>query len=98
MLHILQIVKKRPLAAQVGDLSLFYYTHSFIGHTIGHISIVVHAVCYQLTLWWEGKVLNEFACRSQPLFQVLVFWDIEGARAQSRCHPSIGRMSLIYVH
>lgn len=59
--HILQIVKKRPLATQVGNLSLLYYKHTFIGHTVRYISIVVHAVSYQLALRWQGKVLNEFA-------------------------------------
>lgn len=96
--HLLQIVKKRPLPTQVGNLSLLYYTHPFIGHTVRHIGIVVHAVSHQLALRWQGKVLNEFARRSEPLLQVLMLPDIERARAHRRGHPAIWRVSLINVH
>lgn len=96
--YILQIVKKRPFATKVSDLPLLYYTHPFIGNTISHISVVVHAVGHQLTLRWQGKLLNEFARRSQPLLQVLVFPYAERALAHRRGHPAIRWMSLINVH
>lgn len=96
--YILQIVKKRALTPQVGDLSLLHYTHPFIRHAIRHISIVVHAVGHQLTLRRKRKVLDEFTCRSQPLLQVLMFPDAEGAGAHRGRHPAIRWVSLLNVH
>lgn len=96
--HILQIVKKRPLTAQVGDLSLLHYAHPFIGHTISDICIVVHAVGHQLALRRQGKVLNEFLCSSEPLLQALMLPDVKRALAHGRGHPAIRWVSLINVH
>lgn len=96
--HIPQIIKKWPLSTQVGNLSLLNYTHTFIGHTICYISIVVHAVSHQLALWWQWKVLNEFLCSPEPLLHVLVFPDIERARTHGGCHPAIGWVSFVNVH
>lgn len=96
--HLLQIVKKGALAPQVGDLSLLHDTHPFIGHAVRRVGVVVHAVSHQLALRRQGKVLNECARRSQPLLQVLMLPDVEGAGAHGRGHPAVGRVSLVDVH
>lgn len=44
--HLLQVVEKRPLPAQVGDLSLVHYAHPFVGDAVRHVGVVVHAVSH----------------------------------------------------
>lgn len=96
--NLIQIVKEGSLPSKVDNFSLLYYTNSFIGYTKRNVGIIVHAVSHQLALWWQRKVLDECACCSKPLLQILMLLDIKRIGAHRRGHPAIRGVGLINVH
>lgn len=96
--HLLQVVKKRPFPTEVCDLPLLYDAHPFVGNAVGNVSVVVHAVCHQLTLRRQRKVFDKFPGCSESLFQALVLPDVKRAGAHGRGLPAVRRVSLVNVH
>lgn len=89
-----QIVKKWSLPTKISNFLLLHNADPFKGHTIGHVGVVVHAVCNKLTLRRQRETLKQSLGSQDPFLQAAVLSHFEG---MFMCSPDVGGMSLINV-
>lgn len=93
--HFLEVIEERSFTSEVYNFLPLYDTYSFEGDTVGHIGVIVHAVCNHLALWGDGVFFQEFVSCSTSVFLVSVFLYFIGAHTRSS--PAVRGMSLINV-
>lgn len=97
MPHIFKVVEKWTLTPQVSDFVLLDDAHPLVGHTVGYVGVIVHAVGHQLALRGQRENLQKFTGCQHPLLQITVFSHFERIGLHGRSNPAVGGVSLIDV-
>lgn len=95
--NIFKVVEKWTLTPKVSNFILLYNANPLIGHTVGYVGVVVHAVSHQLALRRQGEMVQKCPGSKHPLLQITVFPHFKRKVLHGRSHPAIRGVSLIYV-
>lgn len=95
--NIFKVVEKWTLTPKVSDFILLYDANPLIGHTVGYVGVVVHAIGHQLALRRQGEMLQKCPGSKHPLLQITVFPHFKREVLHGRSHPAVWGVSLINV-
>lgn len=95
--NIFKVVEKWTLTPKVSDFILLHDANPLVGHTVGYIGIVVHAICHQLALRRQREMLQKCPGGKHPLLQITVFPHFKRKVLHGRSRPAIWGVSLIDV-